>query len=234
MARRQQKPEPQHADGAPEWMVTFSDCMTLLLTFFVLLLSFSSFDERVFWNLKIMHSKGLATITPVTRSNRDSLLQEAKQTTIVQELSKGSEKKTSEKGTQDTLLKERGSVDLAGGKVILIPSEKVFWAKGKVISPAGRGVLSLLASFLANVANRVVISEHGPTDEPNNEHYGLARAWAVSEHLVKAHALDRKQFSISAASTVPRKNGNGNELHFSSREYGRTLEIVLLDRSIHD
>ena len=31
--------------GVGEWIVTFSDCMTLLLCFFVLLLTFSSFDE---------------------------------------------------------------------------------------------------------------------------------------------------------------------------------------------
>ncbi|MGA1846852.1 OmpA family protein [Deferribacter abyssi] len=32
--------------GAPEWMVTFSDMTTLLLTFFVLLLSMASLDQR--------------------------------------------------------------------------------------------------------------------------------------------------------------------------------------------
>ncbi len=50
--RKQQ--EPDEAPGAPEWMVTFSDFMTLLLTFFVLLLSFSSFDDRVFRKLKVI------------------------------------------------------------------------------------------------------------------------------------------------------------------------------------
>ena len=52
MRRERKQPEPEQEAGAPEWMVTFSDCMTLLLTFFVLLLSFSSFDENLFRKLK--------------------------------------------------------------------------------------------------------------------------------------------------------------------------------------
>ena len=234
MARREHKPEPQHAEGAPEWMVTFSDCMTLLLTFFVLLLSFSSFDDRVFWNLKIIHSKGLATITPIKRSNRDAFIQDTETITAVQELSRGSEKPTSEQGTQDALLKEKALVNLERGKVILIPSEKVFWGKGEIISPSGRDILSLLASFLSKVPNRVVISEHGSADEPENEHYGLPRAWTVSQHFVEVHKLDRRQFSISAASTLPPKGLDGPEANSSSTQYDRTVEIVLLDRSIHD
>ncbi|MBN2270470.1 MAG: hypothetical protein JXN61_07645 [Sedimentisphaerales bacterium] len=242
MARREQKPEPQYADGAPEWMVTFSDCMTLLLTFFVLLLSFSSFDDKVFYNLKVIYSRGLATISPITRSNRDAIVQNESAITAVEELSKGSEKKTSEKGTRDALLSEKPLVDINGGKVILIASEKVFWAKGEAISPSGRSILSLVASFLSKVPNRVVISEHGPDDGTGNEHYGLTRAWAVSQYLVEVHGLDGRRFSISAASTLPPNGLDGKESEASSpardasrrTQYGRTVEIVLLDRSIHD
>jgi chemotaxis protein MotB len=48
--------EPQIApdepeEGAPEWMVTFGDLMSLLLTFFVLLLSFSQMDTAKFKEL---------------------------------------------------------------------------------------------------------------------------------------------------------------------------------------
>ena len=46
MAREKKEVHEDPPEGAPEWMVTFSDCMTLLLTFFVLLLSFSSFDDQ--------------------------------------------------------------------------------------------------------------------------------------------------------------------------------------------
>jgi chemotaxis protein MotB len=41
-AKREKKPD----EGAPGWMVTFADLMTLLLTFFVLLLSMSTLDNQ--------------------------------------------------------------------------------------------------------------------------------------------------------------------------------------------
>jgi len=39
-----EQPEERPPQGAPEWMVTFADLMSLLLTFFVLLLSFSNME----------------------------------------------------------------------------------------------------------------------------------------------------------------------------------------------
>ena len=44
MARKAKKPDDVPA-GAPMWMATFSDLVTLLLTFFVLMLSMASFDD---------------------------------------------------------------------------------------------------------------------------------------------------------------------------------------------
>jgi len=40
------KPKKDEQGGTSAWMVTFSDLSTLLLTFFVLLLSMSSMDDR--------------------------------------------------------------------------------------------------------------------------------------------------------------------------------------------
>ncbi len=234
MARREEKPEPVHASGAPEWMVTFSDCMTLLLTFFVLLLSFSSFDEKVFWSLKIMYSEGLSTINPIQRSNRDAFTREAEPITSSKELEKGSEKPTIEDDTKDNLIKEKPLVDLDRGRVILIPSTNIFWGKGEIISPSGRESLSVLASFLAKVPNRVVISEHGSEYGQGMGDDGLARAWAVSEHLIDFHGLAKEQFSISAAGTLPPSGLDSSEPDSLNTQTGRTVEIVLLDRSIHD
>ncbi|MCA1944408.1 MAG: OmpA family protein [Desulfovibrio sp.] len=44
MAKRKKKQAP--AEGVPAWMITFTDLMTLLLTFFVLLVSMATLDEQ--------------------------------------------------------------------------------------------------------------------------------------------------------------------------------------------
>lgn len=234
MPRRQEKPEPVHADGAPEWMVTFSDCMTLLLTFFVLLLSFSSFDDRVFYSLRVVYSDALSSISLIKWRNQDSFLEEVDPIQSPKELDKGSEKPTPENGINDALMKEKPLVDLGSGRVILIPSANIFWGNGKVISSSGRERLSVLASLLAKVSNRVVISEHGPENVQQAYDYGLSRAWAVSDHLVQVHGLAKEQFSLSAASTLPPEGLVRKEQDSASTRAERTLEIVLLDRSIHD
>jgi chemotaxis protein MotB len=44
MARKKKESPPE--GGTPAWLVTFTDMMTLMLTFFVLLVSMSTIDER--------------------------------------------------------------------------------------------------------------------------------------------------------------------------------------------
>jgi chemotaxis protein MotB len=42
------KKEEEHKAGAPEWMATYGDMVTLLLCFFVLLFSFATLDVQKF------------------------------------------------------------------------------------------------------------------------------------------------------------------------------------------
>jgi chemotaxis protein MotB len=219
--------EEDGAAGAPEWMVTFSDCMTLLLTFFVLLLSFSSFDNRIFWSLKIIYCRALTNISPFPQSNRDSF-QHLRPIKYLEELDKGSEKPTLESGKKDGLLEETESEDFHNRKVFIVSSKKVFWGKGTAVSSEGRDIISTLASFLKQMPNRVVISENGP-DDGNNEQFGLARAWAVLQFLTEEQGLDKKRFSISAVSTLSQNKFENGMVHDGLE---RAIEIVLLERSI--
>lgn len=230
MLQGRNQPEPEQAQGAPEWMVTFSDCMTLLLTFFVLLLSFSSFSDKVFRKLKVVFAGSLSSVG-VTRSKDTDALTAIKLIKYKQELDKGSEKPTLEEGTENHLKKDTEPVNFHDRKVFLISSDKIFWGKGTIISLQGQKTLSAMASFLKEVPNRIVISENGQDNKMIDEHFGLQRAWAVMEYLTTKQGLDKKRFSITASTL--QENLKSIEQAHPEVKAERMLEVVLLERSIY-
>ena len=231
MARESKQAEPDETPGAPEWMVTFSDCMTLLLTFFVLLLSFSSFDDKVFRKLQMIFMEALPAVSESDEKNKDSVLPpEQIQTTV--DLLKGSEKPTLHQGLDDNL-QEETPVDFRSRKVFSISSEKIFWGNGALITPEGSRIMATMASFLEEVPSHVVISENGPAIGEGTEQLGLSRAWAVIEYLTSGKDLDKKWFSVSAGSTLAQEGLPSDKSAGRSLKSERTLEIVLL-RSIYD
>jgi len=230
-AKRQS--ESDDAPGAPEWMVTFSDCMTLLLTFFVLLLSFSSFDKEIFRQLKAVFAEALPVVAPEAKKDTDAFLP-TKQIQETVQLDEGSEKPTSDKGLEERTKEDTEPVDFHRRKVFLVESKRIFWGKGTAISSEGRGVMSIMASFLKEMPNRIVISENGPGDNEGGEQFSLTRAWAVLKYFATEQNLDKRRFSISAASTlVPHQLSSGSPL-IGAGEPERMLEIVLLERSIYN
>ncbi len=234
MPAKKQTESDEQAAGAPEWMVTFSDCMTLLLTFFVLLLSFSSFDENTFHKLRVIFGQAFPAPDPEIQQNEDGLLPTVEQIEPTEDLDEGSEKPTFVRGVEDNLKEETESVDFRTRKVFLSPSKQIFWGKGTTISSQGRKTLFTIASFLREVPSRVVISENGRGHDADSEQFGLLRAWAVTEYLTTKQGLKKGWFSISAASTLPREDFRGSVRDRAGPESERMLEIVLLERSIYN
>lgn len=233
MASQKKQAGSDEDPGAPEWMVTFSDCMTLLLTFFVLLLSFSSFDNRIFRSLKVVYSKALTSITPMRLTERDAVLYLPPVRHIV-ELADGSEKPTSDDKLREGLMKENRTVNPNTGVAFLIPSNKVFWAKGSALSSEGRRVMEIMASYLKESPSRIVISERGPANNRASVYFGLPRAWAIMEYLTKEQNLNSNRFSISAEGILAQKSLNTSRLGSKQSGAERILEIVLLQRSIYN
>ena len=238
MLRKKKRSEPEEAEGAPDWMLTFSDCMTLLLTFFVLLLSFSSFDKELFPILRVIFAKKLSSISLDTTINKEAFVKTT-QFDYQPEIEVGSEKPTLEKGMEDTSLKDT-STNFQDRKIFLISSGKVFLGKGKVISVEGRKTLSTMASFLKEMPSRVVISENLRAFGANNNmvpaqtDIGLQRAWAVIDYFSSKEGLDKGRFSISAASTVTQESLKSSGPGYTDVKAKRMLEIIFLERSIYN
>jgi len=232
MTRERKQVEEDEAPGAPEWMVTFSDCMTLLLTFFVLLLSFSSFDDKLFRRLKVIFMDALPSISQSEEVDRDAVLP-TEQIEMTPDLAEGSEKPTLLKGL-DNNLREETPADFRRRKVFSVSSEKIFWGNGALISAEGRRIMTKMASFLKEVPSRVVICENGPAGKGASEQLGLSRAWAVLEYLTSSQNLDKNWFSISAGSILAQESLESDEPYRAGIKSERSLEIVLLERSIYD
>lgn len=233
MAREKKQKESDEGQGAPEWMVTFSDCMTLLLTFFVLLLTFSSFDNRVFRRLKVIYSTALTSITPVRRSDRDAFTH-IPPVKYIYELDKGSEKPTLMISESDGLMQEQEHTNFKRGMVFLMPSNNLFWGNGNAISSEGRNFLDTMAQFLKEVHNHVVISESSITNNQDGEYKSLQRAWSIMNYLIYHHNLDKKRLSISMTSTLSDEMKKNIDSYPDMSSNTNRVEINLMEWSINN
>ena len=219
MARERREVEEDEPAGAPEWMVTFSDCMTLLLTFFVLLLSFSSFGEKTLMHLGKSFAKALPAVGLSYVSERDSAWKK-QQAEEAEKITKGTETRTIAEETSSNFMEEEKPLDFRNLKVFSVPSSSFFWGNGTAISDSGRKMLDAFAVFLRSVPSRVVISENS---SDGNQNIGLQRAWAVLEYMTRQKELKKEMFSITASTTMRR-----------SPAAQRMLEITLLERNIYE
>ena len=218
MAKEKNNPPEEEANGAPEWMVTFSDCMTLLLTFFVLLLSFASFEKHTIPALGLSFAKALPSVGDMNVNRMESIYEKQASDRITNP-NEGTETKTNADAASSNYMREKKPLDFRNLKVFSVSSENFFWGQGNAISKEGRIVLEALAKFMKNTTGRVVISENGPE---GNESLGLSRSIAVMEYLTKKEGLPEDRFSITSSTTM------------KSKHKGRRLEITLLERNIYE
>jgi len=227
MARRKKKPQ-EDAGGPGDWLVTFSDCMTLLLCFFVLLLTFSSFDEVELQKLAgaFQVESEYDHIFPVPRKIKESMVPPPDRVVDVTE--KGTETPTTlpPQPTAQPLRRMAVLEDEAykDRKVLYIPSEWLFWGRGTVLTREGRKYLQAIASLLHMTRCRVVVGESGPgTGRPGEPDVRLDRAWAVVRFLTTNLGLPADRFNVTASSLPVPGRLKGH----------RVLAVTLISRDLY-
>ncbi|HLB72379.1 MAG TPA: flagellar motor protein MotB [Sedimentisphaerales bacterium] len=232
----------QASDGgasAPIWLLSFSDCMTNLLTFFVLLVTFSSYGDDERQNIRALGEAMRKTFPGFTKSNPidNTAVVPTHQIWAVEEPAYGSEKPsvtTTSDATEGVLRDLPETRRYENCRALLMPSERVFLGKSMVLSPEGRHITALIASFLKDVPGIVVVSEHGPDADSIDAQMGLSRAWAVIEVLKAQQGIELDRCSISTASTLTTKDLGENDSPSGQQRDERMLEIVLVGRSVQD
>lgn len=222
MARGKHKPkqeEEEGGEGAPLWIISFADMMSLLMAFFVMLSTFSGFGPAEAEKLQRTVKAVLAPnfyggwYTPYPRTAVGA------QAVAAGQLEKGSEKPTLEEIQGKGLLKETPAGEFRSRKIFLIESKNVFWGAGTTLSPGGRDFLDTLASFVSKVPDRLVICEDGPGPDSRQ---GLIRAAWVLNYLA-SKGISKDRCSIAVRGMSPDRSSRAQ----------RMLEVALLGASVY-
>jgi hypothetical protein len=227
MARPSRRKQDEGPAGPGEWIVTFSDCMTLLLCFFVMLLTFSSFDEVELQKLAgIFQCQSQDSIFPNPREIKDSAVPPVER--VVDTTEEGSETPSASEDRQAgpvgrpiVVLEDEAYRDR---KVFFIPSEGLFWGNGTALTRQGRGRLEMIGRFMRMVPCRVVIGENGAAqDARDGEALRLGRAWAVMRFLTDESKLPADRFNITASATAAPTRLKGQ----------RVVAVTLIPRDVY-
>lgn len=190
-ARALSLPSPVRAFGGA-WMITFTDLIALMLTFFVLLYSMSSLEKQKWRELVGAFSEQLNTMTP----------SDAPRPTVVLQIKKDRDPAPgADLDYLEPILLEQLAADPAlsalslhrgrRGVVLSLPAASVFDGAGAGTTAAARRLAYPLARLLANLGNSVELTvvTRDQAEDPGFRSpwaFALARAESVSDLL--AHA----------------------------------------------
>ncbi len=171
MARRPKKQDP----GAPAWMVTFSDMVTLLLTFFVLLLSMANMDK-----IKFEEAAGsLRSAFGVMGGGSQTTISKPKVVEFAPIQDDFTSRLYQRMLTQMNQLKIDRRIQLVKdrGAVILRVDAAILFASGQTeVSPEAYPVLRDVAALIANLPLNLRIEGHTDDTPPAS---GLSN-WDIS------------------------------------------------------
>lgn len=213
MSRRKSrlKGSSEAPSGAAGWMTTYSDLMSLLLTFFILLYSMSTIDLLKFESISgaiqqvlagyggtaIIEGQGNNEPIPVDQGSKDSFMESSQ---ISQEIVDMYNKVATYVDGEG--LGANVSVSMNKRGVFVDIKEAILFESGSAeIKGSGLGVLKILEGLVNNFTNNIVIEGH--TDNvpirssiyPSNWELSTARAVSVVRYLSEVANVDPQRLS---------------------------------------
>lgn len=232
---RNPRRKPEESGGAPAWLVTYGDLMSLLLTFFVLLLSFSTISERDFRRamMSLQGAFGVlqyqdSAIRPITVTPRQASRE-------MERIARKLRRALQIRGLEDQV---RIEFDAAGGFKLSLPDAILFDSASADLKPAAAPILDDVAEILAELPE-TFLEVRGHTDSRpltstaryrDNWDLSYFRADAVARYLNRAGNIPMRQFEVVACGESQPVATNDTE---EGRAANRRVEVYVrgvLDR----
>lgn len=247
------KLEGEVSEGAPAWVVTFGDLMSLLLCFFVLLLSFSEMDKAIYKQVagslkqafgvqrkvKTMQpAKGIKMISRdfdqelIATQRREEFIITQERKTIGEELKKAVE--TLSQGMKNLIQVEVGDKEIT----VRLMGETTFDSGKTDIKQQMKPLLRKIGLVLKKTKGNITVTGH--TDNvplrsnwiyKSNLELSIARAASVAEFLL--HKTNIKPSRIAAMGYGEYRPQESN-ITTEGRRKNRRVEIILKPRSLKE
>ena len=201
-------------EGAPEWMVTFADLMSLLLTFFILLLSFSNMEIVKFRTMagSVRNALGLKSefdLADIPMGNKLLPYEDPKEGEGSSGNTQGLREEL-EQMLQEAGMPEKASVRVTSrGVALYIEGDILFDSGSTAIRQEARPILDRLSELLPRVGYRVDVQGHtdaipiSTTAFPSNWELSAARAGRAVRYFVEKGVPSERFRAIGLAETRP-------------------------------
>lgn len=240
MTGDEEESAPEEEGGSPAWMATFADLMSLLLTFFILILSFANMDVIKFSAAvdSLHEAFGSAIAIEELQGNLVAApieLSALARTRIIELEAGGSQEMEDLRREIETMIQRSNLENLVEvdesdrGVVVRVIGQLLFDPGSIELRPESFVVLNEIARLIAAVADDVSIEGHTDdtpaTNEASNWHLSAGRAISVLDYLTEAQHIDPKRLSVAGySSTRPLVENDSEE----NRELNRRVEFVFL------
>ena len=226
---KKEKGEAEGAKGCPSWMTTLGDLLTLLLTFFVLQISFASFKQEKIEELVSTLRGAMGALEagrqigfPRKKAVKEDL-SFVRTIETIQEIEEYASQK-------DWLQEEFGKSVTSRGLVITMAADVLF-APGKVkIKWKGKRLLNMIAERIKRSSFHISIEGHtddvpiNTTQFPSNWELSGIRAVSVLKYLIKRDIAPQRLSAVGYGQFKPKYRNDTPE----GRMRNRRVEIVLI------
>jgi len=222
-------------EGAPDWIVTFGDLMSLLLCFFVLLLSFSEMDRNKYRIVSgsLKNAFGMQRKKPVFDSPKGQKMvaKEFDQAIVLIKIQDVVDPILNE--LEDEFQEFKGFVDVSVEEdqvTIRMLGEATFDTGQAQLKQDFMPLLLKIGEVLSKTEGEIIIAGH--TDNvpvsggPYKSNLGLsmARAGSVAEYLLKSTAIKPQRLSTMGFGEYRPLASNDTE---EGRQKNRRVEIIV-------
>jgi len=230
MAKKEKKEEAQRS--TPGWMLTFGDMMMLLLTFFVLIVSFSSIQEAEFKEAigSLRGALGILGRHEYLVSLGKIVIPEAKFAFMSRRL----KQTTGEISKKLNFISEYENAQVIvdnRGLNIILPASVLFTSGDDTVQSEAYPLLRKIGAFLYELKKSSFLIE-GHTDNrpistvrfPSNWHLSSARAISIARYLHDQCGIDNQRLAVSGRGEYHPVAPNDSE---ENRKKNRRVVILI-------